>query len=69
MIRPRRKLRMLRAYDIKFIRGPQDRSPWREEGRYEAHRQRDLIQRKEWKERTRFRCSPHGWRDSLQGRW
>ncbi|MFC4078178.1 hypothetical protein [Salinithrix halophila] len=38
MLHPRHKLRLLRRHRVTFIRGPRDRSPWREAGRAELHR-------------------------------
>ncbi|SDW55164.1 hypothetical protein SAMN05444487_10496 [Marininema mesophilum] len=68
VIRPRRKLRLLRAFEIKFIRGPRDRSLWREEGRLEAHQQRDFLQSGN-SDLAHFRRFPRAEKEAHQVRW
>ncbi len=47
---PQRKLRLLRKFKIRFIRGPQDQSSWREAARQDLLN-RTQISRKSWADR------------------
>ncbi|MDR6224592.1 hypothetical protein [Desmospora profundinema] len=66
-IRPKRKLRLLRAYTVTFIRGPRDRSPWRSEGRRHQLSVRGTHrERSSWSDRAAQRRMPPR---AVQERW
>ncbi|SMO40836.1 hypothetical protein [Melghirimyces algeriensis] len=57
----RHKLRMLQAFHVRFIRGPRDRSLWRDAGRREQLGRTMTIDRPAWNDRvTMMSQSPSG---------
>ncbi|OYD09796.1 hypothetical protein [Paludifilum halophilum] len=50
VIRRKRKLRLLDPWNITFIRGPRDRSLWREEGRHRLLSAKEQVHRTSWRE-------------------
>ncbi|MDA8352707.1 MAG: hypothetical protein M0Z65_05855 [Firmicutes bacterium] len=68
VLKPQCKLRMLRACQARFIRGPQDRSPWREAGRRYLIGNLQETDRPCWNDRmTMMRTSPD--RSGTCNRW
>ncbi|PTX52213.1 hypothetical protein C8P63_13129 [Melghirimyces profundicolus] len=68
LMKPRPKLRLLRAFDVRFIRGPRDRSPWREAGRRYLLGYLEETERPVWNDRVTSMRQPlpektgRGWR-------
>lgn len=54
---PQRKLRLLNRFKIRFIRGPQDQSSWREAARQDLLNG-TRINRKAWADRGALHRSP-----------
>lgn len=57
-ITQQRRLRLLNAYEIRFIRGLQDQSPWRKAGRQELLTARESLARETWGDRRSLLRSP-----------
>ncbi|MFD1395120.1 hypothetical protein ACFQ49_08860 [Kroppenstedtia eburnea] len=52
VLKPRCKLRLLHSYQVRFIRGPRDVSPWREAGRRHLLGLEGPVHRPVWNDRV-----------------